>query len=239
MPHSADALPCAPCIVRSGTLDDYRGLAHLHYRGGPPATVAREPGGGPSILAARDGGGRLAGVLVVSMPTLNGAWRSLAWPGLFDTGDKRRDALAINNTLRCISRVIVDPRFRGQGVARALVRASLERASTPCTEAVAAMGHLCPFFASAGMTAYPLAPSARDARLADALASVGVEPWEVLEPRAATRTLARHPWLAREARTWANHSQSTRRHMRADPVALLQLAASHAAQPPVAYAHTR
>lgn len=238
-PTDCDSALCEPCAVSAGTLKDYQSLAHLHYRAGCPATVARDGRGRPSILAARDDENRLAGVLVVSMPTLNGAWRSLAWPGRFDSGDKRCDALAINRSLRCISRVIVEPRFRGQGVARSLVRAYLDCALTPCTEAVAAMGHFCPFFARAGMTAYPLPPGPRDARLADALASVGLEAWELLEPRAAERVLAQHPWLRREARTWANHSQGTRRHMDADPVTLLLLAASHAAQPPIAYAHSR
>ncbi|MDQ7012966.1 MAG: GNAT family N-acetyltransferase [Planctomycetota bacterium] len=225
------------CCITPGTRADYDALAHLHYRGGPPATIARSRDGMPAILTARDEDGRLAGVLVVSMPTLNGSWRSLAWPGAYTSGDKRRDALEINRTLRCISRVIVDPRFRGQGVARTLVRTYLDEPLTPRTEAIAAMGHVCPFFAAAGMTAYPLPPSARDARLLDALASVGLEPWELLESRGAARTLDSHPWLSREARTWAGGSPSTRRHKDAEPLSLLMLAASHAGQRPIAYAH--
>lgn len=227
----------AACILTPGTRADYDALSHLHYRGGPPATIARGTAGKPAILAARDEDGRLAGVLVVSMPTLNGAWRSLAWPGAYTSGDKRRDALEINRTLRCISRVIVDPRFRGQGIARTLVRAYLDEPLTGRTEAIAAMGHVCPFFASGGMTAYPLPPGARDARLVDALASVGLEPWELLEPKGAARALDTHPWLAREARTWAGGSPGTRRHKDAEPLSLLMLAASHAGQRPIAYAH--
>lgn len=226
------------CRIAAGTREDYNALAHLHYRSGPPATIARNPDGTPAILAARDDHDRLAGVLVVSMPTLNGAWRSMAWPGMFDSGDKRRDALAINRLLRCISRVVVEPRFRGQGVARALVQTYLDAPLTPCTEAVAAMGHVCPFFESAGMTAYPLPPSARDARFLDALASVGLEAWELLEPGETARLLAMHSWLGREARIWAGNSQSTRRHRNAEPLQLCMLAASHAAQRPVAYAHS-
>ncbi len=229
----------ATCCITPGTRADYAALAHLHYRGGPPATIARRDDGTPAILTARDGDGRLAGVLVVSMPTLNGSWRSLAWPGAYTSGDKRRDALEINRTLRCLSRVIVEPRFRGQGVARSLVRAYLDAPLTPRTEAIAAMGHVCPFFASAGMTAYPLPPSARDARLLDALASVGLEPWELLETDGAARTLDAHPWLSREARTWAGGSPGTRRHRDAEPLSLLMLAASHAGQRPIAYAHER
>jgi len=232
-PRSA---PDRLCIL-PGTRADYDRLAHHHYKAGPPATIARTAAGLPCVLAARDGEGRLAGVLVVSMPTLNSSWRRLAWPGVYDTGDKRRDATEINRSLRCISRVIIDPRFRGLGLARRLVEHYLAEALTPRTEAIAAMGHICPFFASAGMTAYPLPPSRRDARLHDALASVGLETWELLEHDRATCALAKHPWLAREARLWAAGSPSTRRFRHDDPERVLMLAASHASQRPIAYAY--
>lgn len=225
------------CAVVPGCRADYDALAHMHYRGGPPATIARGHDGKPAILSARDDAGRLAGVAVASMPTLNAPWRALAWPGVYDTGNKRLDALEVNRSLRCISRVIVDPRFRGQGVARLLVRAMLDLGLTARTEAVAAMGSVCPFFAAAGMTAYPLPPSARDARFLDALASVGHEPWELLEHHAAERALQSNPWLARESRVWASGSPGTRRKLNAAPLGLLMLAASRAAQRPVAYAH--
>lgn len=233
LPH-----PCPPGItVEPGAVRDYTALAHHHYRAGRPATIATRPGGKPGILVTRDEAGRLAGVLVVSMPTLNSSWRRLAWPGEYDTRDKRRDARAVNATLRCISRVIVEPRFRGLGLARRLVRAYLDGPLTPRTEAVAAMGHVCPFFEGAGMTAYALPPTARDARLLDALASLAIEAWELLDHDTAADTLARHPWLAREARLWANGSGGTRRLMHADPLRLLVLAASHVSQRPIAYAH--
>jgi len=241
MPASIASPPLKPETLRvaPGTRRDYDALAHLHYRSGPPATIARDIRARPAVLAARDPDGHLAGVLVASMPTLNGTWRALAWPGVFDSDDKRRNALEINRTLRCLSRVIVDPRFRGQGVARSLVRTYLDQPLTACTEAVAAMGRVCPFFAAAGMTAYPLPPSLRDARFLDALANAGIEAWELLDPDAAERALTGHPWLAREARTWANASQGSRRHKNDDPLALLLLAATSSAQRPTAYAHSR
>lgn len=220
-----------------GTPADYAALAHHHYKAGPPATIATRPDAAPCVLAARDAEGRLAGVLVASMPTLNSSWRHLAWPGEYDTGDKRRDARAINRTLRCISRVVVDPRFRGLGLARRLVRQYLDTPLTPRTEATAAMGLVCPFFEAAGMTPYTLPPGLRDARFLDALASVALEPWELLERAATERTLARHPWLAREARVWCAGSLATRRRKHDEPTALLMLAASHASQRPIAYAH--
>jgi len=183
----------APDHIRfaPGSRADYAHLAHHHYKAGPPATIARTPEGTPCIYAARDPDDRLAGVLVVSMPTLNSSWRKLAWPGVYNTGDKRRDALEINRSLRCLSRVIVDPRFRGLGVARRLVQHYLRHALTQRTEAIAAMGHICPFFEAAGMTAYSLPPSLRDARLHDAGAQYyviegaleGDDPDEILTAR--------------------------------------------------------
>ncbi len=86
--------------IGPGTRRDYGELAGLHYRAGPPATIALREDGAPCILAARDGEGRLAGVLVVSMPTLNGSWRRLAWPGAYGGADKRRNARA-SSTPRC------------------------------------------------------------------------------------------------------------------------------------------
>ncbi len=133
--------------------------------------------------------------------------------------------------------MIVGARFRGLGIATRLVRAYLAGPLTPRTEAVAAMGRVCPFFEAAGMTPYPLA-LARDARLLDALASLSLEfPWEVLAPGAASGAIARAPWLAREARIWANGSRASRRHLNAEPARLLTLAALHGAEQPIAYAH--
>jgi ABC-type dipeptide/oligopeptide/nickel transport system ATPase subunit len=169
-------------IVR-GTIADYTRLAHLHYRAGPPATHEL-------VLTATTRAGDLAGVLVVSRPTLNGPWRSLAWPGRYRSGSARADAARLNDEVRTISRVIVDPRFRARGVARRLVRAYLRGPLTPATEAIAAMGVCSPFFRAAGMIEYRLGPSRRDARLADALEVAGLCPADLLDSARAGRSLA-------------------------------------------------
>lgn len=127
------------------------------------------------MLRAADADGELAGVLVASMPTLNDRWRSIAWPGEYDHADQRTRAEAINADLRLISRVIVDPRYRGRGVAVRLVRAYLADPCTRRTEAIAAMAHACPFFARAGMRPIPLEPSQADRRLARVLGRRGVD----------------------------------------------------------------
>ena len=155
-----------PITIEHGTISDYRRLAHLHYRGAQPAThtlVLRATRTCPIV------GEILAGVLVVSMPTLNSAWRNRAWPGVFSTESKTINAKRINKHLRCISRVIIDPRSRGLGIASALVRAYLEQPQTTATESIAAMGSVCPFIERAGMQRYPLDHTPIDLRLIDAI----------------------------------------------------------------------
>lgn len=184
--------------VEGGTMDDYRRLAHLHYRTGAPASVVRVLRGVREVPRHIDPAGELlAGVLCVSMPTLNGAWRDRAWAGFFSTGDKRRDARRLNTHLRTISRVIVDPRSRGMGVATALVRSYLRDPITRGTESRAAMGCVCPFFERAGMAGYDLPPDLTDTRLLDALGHMGIAPAQL----AGTRLLA-GSLLARELTTW-------------------------------------
>ncbi len=154
-----------PITIEQGTIADYQTLAHLHYRGSKPAThtlVLKATRAVPIL------GEILAGVLVISMPTLNGSWRDRPWPGFFSSGNKTTNAKRINANLRCISRVIVEPRSRGLGVASELVRHYLRNPQTPATESIAAMGSVCPFFERAGMTPYELIPVPVDLRLLDA-----------------------------------------------------------------------
>lgn len=222
-PHT-DSLEIAP-----GTIDDYHALARYHYLGARPATCVR-------ILRATRTTAHtsvLAGVLVVSMPTFNGVWRRQAWPGRYDTPDKRANARRINRELRCISRVIVDPRSRGLGVASALVRAYLADPMTPATEAVAAMGGVSPFFVRAGMTEYRLPRPPHDARLHDALDHARTP----IESLANPRTL-RSAFLRRELHRWATDARVRIDHP--DPLPhIARHALCRLSSTPRAYAHTR
>lgn len=165
--------PTLACGIEPGTIADYDALAPLHYCAGRPGAWQRV------LRAVHAASGTLAGVLVVSPPTRLGAWRHRAWPGRYARVDAR-GLRRLNREVRRISRVIIDPRFRGMGLATALVRAYLNDPITPATEAVAAMAAASPFFASAGMTAYPLRPSPADQRLIDALDDAGLAPWALL-----------------------------------------------------------
>lgn len=228
--------PAASLRLGVGVAADYDALACFHYRAGRPATIVR-------VLAARDERGELAGVLVVSMPTLNGAWRALAWPGVFDTPDRRENARRLNARLRTISRVVVDPRWRGLGVATRLVRAYLcggVPGATPtlASEAPAAMGALSPFFERAGMTRYELPPARRDARLLDALAALGMDERDLAHADCLARRARADRFLARELRRWAGSSRATARHAREGPAALARRAAAGVAERRVAFAFT-
>jgi len=219
-----------------GTRDDLGALIPFHYRSGLPATLER-------VLRAVDKEtGTLAGVLAISRPTLNGAWRAHAWPGRFDGPDKILAAKRINRDLRTISRVIVDPRFRGLGVAPALVRSYLREPATPCTEAIASMGGVCPFFASAGMAEFRVPPSARDARLMDALGHAGVERWRLATPDLALDRALRtagEAFIERELRLWARSSGSTSKLATRELPEIFTHAARSIGGGTIAYAHAK
>ncbi len=223
--------------IETGDADDLRPLSPHHYRSGRPAAACR-------VLRAvvrGPGGDRVAGVLVVSCPTLNGAWRDLIWPGRYTGTDRARVARRLNREVRRISRVIVDPRDRGRGIAHRLVRAYLDGPLTPATEAVASMGRLSPFGARAGMTAYPMPPRPADDRLADMLDAVGVQPWQLLDPARVDR-LRGSPLARRELTAWARSvASSIPKPLRGwtDPFDLAPLAAGRLCAPPVAYGHVR
>jgi GNAT superfamily N-acetyltransferase len=215
--------------ITGGSYHDYLALERFHYRAAAPATRVR-------VLSARSYG-MLAGVLVVSMPTLNGRWRDLAWPGE-RPGDRRESARWINRELRCVSRVIVEPRFRGQSIARRLVQEYLRSPDSPRTEAIAAMGAFCPFFQAAGMREVRPGRTARDQALARALARAGLSALECVDVARAQSVIARSPRLAREIERWARSSRATSRRCGGKRVGLPRLAelaclgGSAIAQPP-------
>ena len=191
--------PRGPRIdIDEGSIADFDALAHLHYRGGRPGTWQRV------LSAMHPASGALAGVLVVSPPTRRGRWRSRAWPGRYAAID-RAGLARLNREVRCITRVIVGPRFRGLGVARRLVRAYLDNPLTPATEAVSAMAAACPFFERAGMRPYRLPPGPADQRLADALEAARLEPCDLMRDGVG----ADDGFLRRELERWWSARRGT------------------------------
>ncbi len=162
-------------IIERGGMREYDAIAAHHYRAGRPATVAQihravylpDRADQPSIVA---------GILIVSYPALSAEARRRALGARYEelpTGIRGR---SINRELRTISRVIIEPRFRGLGLASRMVRHALHEAETPCTEAFASMGRLHPFFARAGMQRFDPVPTLAAARFNAVLRAVGIRP---------------------------------------------------------------
>jgi hypothetical protein len=85
----------------------------------------------------------------------------------------------INQHIRCISRVIVAPRFRALGLATAMVRHYLARPVTALTEAVSVLNSFIPLFTRAGMTALDVPMPVRDERLLQRLREAGLTPLDL------------------------------------------------------------
>jgi len=109
--------------------------------------------------------------------------------GLFSGFDRKTKLALINKNLRRISRVIIDPRFRGLGLASRLVRDTMPRLRVPIVEAVAAMGMVNPFFDKAGMTSLTAQVSVPSAELVEALSLVGIETHELIDPSTVQQKL--------------------------------------------------
>jgi len=165
----------------TGSMRDYDALAPHHYRADRPATVTRVLAlrrRWPSVIERWQGQRdvwRSVAVLVESVPTLHSHMRDVAMRGRYGAWPAGPRAALLKRELRCLSRVIVHPQWRGLGLAVWLVRHALATAATPLTEAHAAMGRVHPFFERAGMRAYPRPPRPDDARLLSALRSVGFD----------------------------------------------------------------
>lgn len=97
----------------------------------------------------------LVGVIVYTMPMPHIRLRNIATSGIFTGFKNRSDQLKIlNEHLRTISRVVIDPRYRGLGLASWLVQKTADRVKFPIIESLAVMGNIHPFFEKAGFKPY-------------------------------------------------------------------------------------
>ncbi len=193
--------------ITPGSRIDLLSLQDHHYNNAEPATIA-------AVLRA-NWYDTLAGVLVVSYPTLNADWRSIAFGPAFKLSCKGDLARKTNKHIRSIARIIVEPRFRGLGIATQLVRHYLASPLTPCTEAVSVLNAFIPLFSRAGMRRIDLPPSIRDRILTRQLADIHITPLDLatvathspLSPQNKLLLAAIHPWLLR----WGQSHRGTRK----------------------------
>jgi GNAT superfamily N-acetyltransferase len=169
-------------IVRAD-VGAWRALARYHYRSGHCGAadrvfaIRRKASDRPGAMWPRWHKREAPiGVIVYGMPTAESAMRKAATNGRYvGVGDNAARLGLVNRELRTITRVVIDPRFRGIGLGRRLVAETLPLAGTPLVEALAAMGAVNPFFERAGMTRYEGRLSATSERMLAALEAVGIE----------------------------------------------------------------
>ena len=184
---------CKKLQIVPGSVEDYKALAHYHYRDGRQGPFAAIFALRPDSALARRASLKTAGVIVYTMPAPGLELRNVGTGNLF-TGLGRCDRLAlINKNIRCISRVIVEPRFRSLGLASRLVRETMPLLNVPIIEAMAVMGLVNPFFEKAGMKVWTAKTPERCARLIEALSMVGIEKSRLIDTEYVQHKLDRLP----------------------------------------------
>lgn len=199
--------------IEEGDGRDYRALAEHHYKSGAPYAptaiyaMRHDRLSAVGRYAGRSNETVLVGVLVMNRPQLCCALRDAATNGRYRGLKSGEAAALLNREIRTIARVVIEPRYRGLGLAVRLVRHALRCADTPCVEALAAMGRVNPFFERAGMTRYDGPPRPADARLLDAMAELNwphalLASSAAFNERLSALSPARRAWIESEFRRW-------------------------------------
>lgn len=246
--HTA-ADPTAALHLREGKMADYQQLAQHHYRAARPATATRVwvfESDHPTLrtrLTGQDNQPTIAAVLVESLPALSCRMRDFALHERYGSLKNCRErATLLNAELRCISRVVVHPQWRGLGLAVRLVKHALQTAVTPFTEALAAMGRINPFFTKAGMTPYERPPHAYDDRLLAAMARLGLGTCDLsmlqrVHDRLDQCEPAQRQWFERELQRWFSRNGGRRHSKQATLTDQLTAARDRLLLKPVYYLH--
>ena len=173
-----------------GDMSDYRLLAVYHYRDGRPVGVKAVYTIRPKrALGAL--GHRPAGVIVYAMPNPRIELRTLATRGAFQGLDRQTELELLNRHVRCLARVVVEPRFRGIGLAVRLVRETMPRLNVAIIEALGVMPLVNPFLERAGMRCFEPRVPVEHVELLEALSVVGIEENDLLDPERVQQGLDR------------------------------------------------
>jgi hypothetical protein len=171
-----------------GDKADYERLAVYHYRDARPAVVKAIY----TIRSRRTAGPlgrRPAGVIVYTMPNPRIELRNRATKGMFCGLDRQTELELLNRNIRCIARVIVEPRLRGIGLAVRLVRATMPLLEVPIIEALGVMPRVNPFLEKAGLQAFAPRVPVEHVELLEALSVVGIEEDDLVDLEAVQRKL--------------------------------------------------
>jgi len=171
-----------------GDLADYKQLGYYHYRGD-------RPGGVKAVFVMRPKAPigsfhrKPAGVIVYTMPVPRVELRNAATGNIFKGLDRQTQLALINRNIRCISRVVIEPRFRGIGLATRLVRETMPQMNVPIVEAVGVMPLVNPFLEHAGMTVFAPKLRLEHVELIEALSVIGIEDYALIDPEGVQKTL--------------------------------------------------
>ncbi len=177
-------------IIR-GSLEDYKKLARYHYRDSHLGMFTKIFAIRPSKALGVQLGAEPIGVIVYTLPSEGVELRNVATGSLFSGLDKKTRFTLINKNIRCIRRVVIEPRFRGLGLASRLVRETISKVDVPIVEAMAVMGLVNPFFEKAGMKSYTAKMQERCVRLLEAFSMVGIEENLLIRPQKVQQKLDR------------------------------------------------
>lgn len=166
--------------IADGCFEDYKSLAAYHYR-------EANPGPWTNIFALKPQSSfffnvKTVGVIVYSTPNPGLELRNVATNNFFTGLDRSTQLSLLNKTVRRISRIIIEPRFRGLGLAAMLVRETMPLLNIPIIEASGIMGMVNPFLEKAGMTAYKSPPKMSSIRIKEALDIIGIKEFSFIDP---------------------------------------------------------
>lgn len=130
-------------VIEPGTLKDYEELERFHYLG-------RTPSHRQNIfkLTYKE---KTIGVVLYISPFLSCSARNQVMPQYKGRGSKEQAEL-VNREITRLARIIINPKFRGAGLAVKLVRETMPLTGKRVVETIAAMARYNPFFVKAGMT---------------------------------------------------------------------------------------
>jgi hypothetical protein len=124
----------------------------------------------------------LVGIIIYSMPLAAVQLRNIATDGLFTKlGSSSVNLQLINQNIRTISRVVIEPRYRALGLAYELVQKTMPMLNMPYIEALAVMGKVNPFFEKAGMMKFQAPEQSRSIKLRQALSIIGIEESDLVD----------------------------------------------------------
>ncbi len=130
--------------IEKGSINDYNELKQFHYR------VARIM---PKIIYRAVLNDELVGVIVYGPPHLMLRARNTVLPHYKKQKQEswRKNALRINRDIIRIWRVVINPKYRGAGIATLLVKKTMPLTNFPYIETLAVMARYSRFFDEAGM----------------------------------------------------------------------------------------